>query len=469
MSGRIEVDTARLPLLLTELRLPAIGRLWAEMAERSDREGWPAARFLSTIAELEIAERARRRIERHLLDARLPPDKTLDGFDFAHVPMLSRARVTALASGDAWLNRGKNLLLFGPPGSGKTHISAAIGRALVENGYRVLFTRTTELVQRLQTARQDLALEAAITKLDRYDLLVLDDLSYVRKDQAETSVLFELISRRYERRSMLITANQPFGEWNKVFPDPAMTIAAIDRLVHHSVVVEMNVDSYRQRAATTRKARTTAKPAHAHNDPPLTNTPDPKHTCRLPATIWRDNHHTKRCRSPSRLTRTPIQIVALQHEQLVSTDLADTLEICRPGGAATALCFPNLTEADRVYPRLLGLDLAVPDHSKLSRKAETLQMALPCRGAGPVCFWWIAPAETVRSWRVAAGEYGPRTRRSWRKLHIGVDTDTKRIAAATLSTSGIDDASQVGALPDQGGPLASFTADATHDERAAAP
>ncbi|MBX9593973.1 MAG: IS21-like element helper ATPase IstB [Roseomonas sp.] len=272
MSGRIEVDTARLPLLLTELRLPAIGRLWAEMAERSDREGWPAARFLSTIAELEIAERARRRIERHLLDARLPPDKTLDGFDFAHVPMLSRARVTALASGDAWLNRGKNLLLFGPPGSGKTHISAAIGRTLVENGYRVLFTRTTELVQRLQTARQDLALEAAITKLDRYDLLVLDDLSYVRKDQAETSVLFELISRRYERRSILITANQPFGEWNKVFPDPAMTIAAIDRLVHHSVVVEMNVESYRQRAATTRKGRTAPKHSSPASEPP---NPDP--------------------------------------------------------------------------------------------------------------------------------------------------------------------------------------------------
>ena len=269
MSGRIEVDTARLPLLLTELRLPAIGRLWAEMAERSDREEWPAARFLSTIAELEIAERVRRRIARHLLDARLPPDKTLDGFDFAHVPMLSRARarVTALASGDAWLNRGKNLLLFGPPGFGKTHISAAIGRTLVENGYRVLFTRTTELVQRLQTARQDLALEAAITKLDRYDLLVLDDLSYVRKDQAETSVLFELISRRYERRSILITANQPFGEWNKVFPDPAMTIAAIDRLVHHSIVVEMNIESYRQRAATSRKGRTATKPVTPTTDP----------------------------------------------------------------------------------------------------------------------------------------------------------------------------------------------------------
>ena len=252
---RVEVDTTRLPLLLGDLRLPAISRFWPEIAERSDHEGWPAARFLATLAEIEVAERAQRRIERHLAEARLPPDKTLDGFDFAHVPMLSRARVNALASGDAWLEKGANLLLFGPPGSGKTHISAAIGRTLVENGYRVLFTRTTDLVQRLQTARQQLALEAAITKLDRYDLLMLDDLSYVRKDQAETSVLFELISKRYERRSMLITANQPFAEWNKVFPDPAMTIAAVDRLVHHAVIVEMNVESYRQKAATTRKGR----------------------------------------------------------------------------------------------------------------------------------------------------------------------------------------------------------------------
>ena len=116
--------------------------------------------------------------------------------------------MTALASGDAWLGRGKNLLLFGPPGSGKTHVSAAIGRSLVENGYRVLFTRTTELVQRLQAARQDLALEAAITKLDRYDLLMLDDLSYVRKDQAETSVLFELISRTI-RATQLADHRQP--------------------------------------------------------------------------------------------------------------------------------------------------------------------------------------------------------------------------------------------------------------------
>ena len=113
--SRIEVDTARLPLLLGELRLPAIARMWAEMAERSDREAWPAARLLSVLAELEVAERAQRRMERHLVEARLPPDKTLDNFNFAHVPMLSRARVMALASGDAWLAKGANLLLFGPP------------------------------------------------------------------------------------------------------------------------------------------------------------------------------------------------------------------------------------------------------------------------------------------------------------------------------------------------------------------
>ncbi len=255
---RVEVDPARLPLLLAELRLPAIARLWMEITERSDREGWPGARLLAALAELEVAERARRRIERHLNEAHLPPGKTLDTFDFTHVPMLSRARVTAMAAGDAWLDQGSNVLLFGPPGSGKTHISAALSRALVENGYRVLFTRTTDIVQRLQAARQDLALEAAIAKLDRYDLLVLDDLSYARRDQAETSVLFELISKRYERRSLLITANQPFGEWNKIFPDPAMTVAAVDRLVHHATILEMNVESYRQRSATKRKGRAAA-------------------------------------------------------------------------------------------------------------------------------------------------------------------------------------------------------------------
>jgi len=136
---------------------------------------------------------------------------------------------------------------------GKSHLSAALGLALVENGWRVLFARASDLVQRLQVARRELALESAIAKLDRYDLLILDDIAYVTKDQAETSVLFELIAARYERRSMLITANQPFGEWGKIFPDQAMTLAAIDRIVHHATILEMNVESYRRQEAIERK------------------------------------------------------------------------------------------------------------------------------------------------------------------------------------------------------------------------
>ncbi|MCK1665291.1 IS21-like element helper ATPase IstB [Bradyrhizobium sp. 153] len=266
MSVANTVDTARLNLLLNELRLPAIKVLWAQFAEQSDKEGWPAARFLATIAEHEIAERGRRRTERHLVEARLPAGKTFDSFDFEAVPMISKAQVMALAAGDSWLGKGANLLLFGPPGGGKSHLAAAIGLALIENGWRVLFTRTTDLVQKLQLARRELNLEAAINRLDRFDLLILDDLAYVTKDQAETSVLFELISARYERRSMLITANQPFGEWNKVFPDPAMTLAAIDRLVHHATIVEMNVESYRN-------AVRDGRPCTRHPKPSLIDAP----------------------------------------------------------------------------------------------------------------------------------------------------------------------------------------------------
>jgi DNA replication protein DnaC len=247
------VDAARLALLLVELRLPAVKLVWADLAAQADKEGWPAARFLAALAEHEAAERGRRRIERHLAEARLPPGKTIDTFDFEAVPVVSKAQIMALAAGDAWLAKGANLILFGPPGTGKSHLATALGFALVEGGWRVLFTRTTDLVQRLQIARRELTLEAAIAKLDKYHLLILDDLAYVTKDQAETSVLFELIGARYERRSLLVTANQPFGEWGKIFPDQAMTLAVVDRLVHHATIFEMNVESYRRRAALERK------------------------------------------------------------------------------------------------------------------------------------------------------------------------------------------------------------------------
>lgn len=245
----IAVDTAKLPTLLTALRLPTVARLWPEFCARADKEGWPAARLLTALAELELAEREQRRIQRHLAEARLPAGKTLDGFDFTLVPSLSKAHLMALAEGDAWLTSGHNILAFGPPGTGKTHAAAGLGQELVRRGYRVLFTRTTDLVQHLQAARQALTLAHEIKRLDRFDLLILDDLSYVRKDQAETSVLFELISARYERRSIMITANQPFSGWDSVFPDKAMTVAAIDRLVHHATILEMNVESFRRRAA----------------------------------------------------------------------------------------------------------------------------------------------------------------------------------------------------------------------------
>lgn len=254
------IDAAKLTLLLNELRLPATKVMWPQFAERADKEGWPAARFLSALAEHELAERDRRRIERHLAQARLLPGKTLDTFEFDAVPMISKAQVMAMTSGDGWLDQGANLLLFGPPGGGKSHLASAIGLALIESGYRVLFARTTDLVQKLQQARRDLALEGALTKLDKFHLLILDDLAYVTKDQAETSALFELIGARYERRSLLITANQPFGAWEKVFPDPAMTLAAVDRLVHHATIFEMNVESYRRREAMQRKGRDGRQP-----------------------------------------------------------------------------------------------------------------------------------------------------------------------------------------------------------------
>ena len=242
-------DAARLPIMLTELRLPTMKRLWSELAEQSNREGWPAERFLSMLLGHEMAERETRRLARARADSQLPPGKNLDEFDFSAVATLSKAHVMALAEADTWLAQGHNLLAFGPPGVGKTHLLAGIGHALIERGHKVLFMRTSELVQRLQAARRDLRLPSELAKLDRFDLLILDDLSYARRDQTETSVLFELIAERYERKSIAITANAPFSAWDEVFPDKAMTVAAVDRLVHHATILEMNVDSYRRRAA----------------------------------------------------------------------------------------------------------------------------------------------------------------------------------------------------------------------------
>ena len=258
MSARA-IDVHALPAMLTALRLPSFHRHWQALAERADKEGWPAARFLATLADIELAERETRRIRRHLLEAQLPAGKTLATFDFKAIPSIPRARSEALAAGD-WLETGANLIAIGNSGAGKTHLLSAIAHALVEAGRRVLYTRTTDLVQRLQAARRDLVLEQALARLDRFDLVILDDIAYAQKDQSETSVIFELIARRYENRSLAIAANVPFSAWDRIFPNEAMTVAAIDRLVHHATILEMNVDSYRRRTAAGRRNKISTPP-----------------------------------------------------------------------------------------------------------------------------------------------------------------------------------------------------------------
>ena len=281
--------SARLGVMLTELRLPTMKRLVPELCAHSDREGWPGHQLVETLLEHEMNEREVRRIERHRVESGLSPDKRLSSFDFAAVPCVSKAQVMALAQGHEWLQRGANILLFGPPGVGKSHLIAGLGHALVDTGRRVLFTRCSELVQRLQVARRDLRLAHELAKLDRFDLLILDDLSYVRRDQAETSVLFELICERYERKSIAITANTPFSQWGEVFVDAAMTVAAVDRLVHHSTILEMNVESYRRRAAQAAQA-----PAKRVRATTTTATPADKTAPRAPDDVTRDgtpSHH----------------------------------------------------------------------------------------------------------------------------------------------------------------------------------
>ena len=182
--------------------------------------------------------------------AGFPVVKTLEEYDFKFATTVPHKQIEHLAA-LAFVARRENVVFLGR--LRRRQEPSRIRLALIENGWRVLFTRTTDLVQKLQVAHRELGLEAAINRLDRYHLLILDDLAYVAKDQAETSVLFELISARYERRSMLITANQPFGEWGKIFPDPAMMLAAVDRLVHHATIFEMNVESYRRRVAIEKK------------------------------------------------------------------------------------------------------------------------------------------------------------------------------------------------------------------------
>lgn len=182
-------------------------------------------------------------------EAQLPWPKTLADYDWGAIPDLDCSQIEQLAHDTGWLDRAENLLLFGPSGVGKTHLASGICRSLIALDRSARFFTGTALVQHLQQAKADYALAKALNKLDRYALLVIDDIGYVRKDEAETSVLFELVMHRYERKSLLVTSNQPFSEWENVFSTSAMTVAAVDRLVDHSTIVQISGESYRRKRA----------------------------------------------------------------------------------------------------------------------------------------------------------------------------------------------------------------------------
>ena len=252
-------EQAILPLLLGQLCLPTMKRQWEEIALEANGKGWSGPRYLATLCEYEVAERDRRRLSKRMSEAKLPKAKGLENYDFSVVKGVTKEQIAGLSSGEVWIKGGVNVLIFGPSGTGKTHLASAIGEKLVENGAKVFFSRTTELVQKLQAAKKSLTLPSALDKLDKYDCLILDDFGYVQKDELETSVLFELICERYERRSMLITCNQPFGDWEHIFVNKQMAVAAIDRLVHNAFIFEIDAESYRKKQALERSRNKISK------------------------------------------------------------------------------------------------------------------------------------------------------------------------------------------------------------------
>jgi DNA replication protein DnaC len=247
MSG----PSAGVGLLLRSLKLPGFVRSYGEVGERAEREGWGFERYLHHLAEIEIEERRGRRIERLLRQSSLPHDKTLSTLELSRLPAPVRRTVPTLCEG-GFVERAENLLAFGLPGRGKTHLVSAIGHELVQRGYEVLFVPAFKLVQRLLTAKRNLDLEAALRRLDHFDAVILDDLGYVQHGREEMEVLFTFLAERYERRSVVITSNLVFSEWDKIFQDAMTTACAIDRLVHHAAILELSGASFRAEAAKRR-------------------------------------------------------------------------------------------------------------------------------------------------------------------------------------------------------------------------
>jgi DNA replication protein DnaC len=241
--------TASLPLMLKQLRLSAVTEQWEAIADKALHDQWRPEQYLSELCHIELASRTDKRQMRYIKESLLPSGKHLGCFDFTAIEGLNKARMYELADNHDWVRQGANLLLFGASGVGKTHLASSLGYSLIEAGTRVKFYSASALVQELQEAKQLLKLQDALNKLDKYPALIIDDIGYVKKTEQETNVLFELIAHRYERHSLIITSNQSFEDWDELFTDTTMTVAAIDRLVHHAHIIQLTGERYRRKTA----------------------------------------------------------------------------------------------------------------------------------------------------------------------------------------------------------------------------
>ena len=245
---RLDDEKAALVDHLRELHLPTVRSSFEEMARRAEQETLSYERYLLELTERECQVRRQNRVERWLRQSKLPLEKDLPGFDLKRLPAKIARQVRTLLDA-TFVDRKENVLAFGKPGSGKTHLLCAIGQELIRNNRKVYFSSCSLMVQELLIAKRDLRLSRLLKRLAGYDALILDDLGYVQQTREEMEVLFTLLAERYERGSVMITSNLPFSKWEAIFKDPMTTAAAIDRLVHHSVILELNLPSYRMEQA----------------------------------------------------------------------------------------------------------------------------------------------------------------------------------------------------------------------------
>jgi len=243
---------SRLHGCLDELCLTTVRKRYPDIAQKARKDSWEYEQYLLEVVQEESEIRRSRRIERLLHQSRLPLEKSLDTFELKRLPHKVRQQLNILLEGK-FLDYSENILIFGNPGSGKTHLICAIGQQLIRQDKRVYFTTCALLLQELLAAKRDLKLPKLLKKLNRYHAIIIDDIGYVHQDKEEMEVLFTLLAQRYERGSVMITSNLPFSKWEKIFKDPVMTAAAIDRIIHHSVILELNISSYRISAAKNRE------------------------------------------------------------------------------------------------------------------------------------------------------------------------------------------------------------------------